>query len=298
MSTHASRRPIARICASLLMLGLFTATGDAQRGGGGGPAGPQVAQAVGLPRFEYVGPTSAGRIAAAAAVAGQAGRVLRRRGVRRRVEIHRWRRDVEADVRHADVAGDRRACRVAQQSRTSSGPAPAKAWAVRDMDMMGDGIYKSTDAGDTWTNMGLAETGRIGTVVVHPTNENIVMVCALGRATGPQKERGVFRTEDGGKTWQQVLFVDQNTGCSGLQISFQDPNVVIAGTWEIQLQTHVLESGGMGSGIYISQRRRQHVRQGHASRPAEVAVRQDGRGHRAVERQPHVCADPDRCRTA
>ena len=125
-------------------------------------------------------------------------------------------------------------------------------WAVRDMDMMGDGIYKSTDAGETWTNVGLADTGRIGTIVVHPTNENIVLVCALGRATGPQRERGVFRTEDGGKTWQQVLFVDENTGCSGLQISQQDPNVVLAGTWEVFLQTHVLESGGMGSGIHIS----------------------------------------------
>ncbi len=76
------------------------------------------------------------------------------------------------------------------------------------MDMMGDGISKSTDAGETWTNMGLVETGRIGTIVVHPTNENIVLVCALGR---PQKERGVYRTEDGGRTWQQTLFVNPDT---------------------------------------------------------------------------------------
>jgi photosystem II stability/assembly factor-like uncharacterized protein len=127
-----------------------------------------------------------------------------------------------------------------------------EAWAVRDMDMIGDGIYKSTDAGETWTRMGLAETGRIGTIVIHPTNENIVLVCALGRATGPQRERGVFRTEDGGKTWQHVLFVNENTGCSGLQMSLKDPDVVLAGTWEIELQTHVLHSGGMGSGIYLS----------------------------------------------
>ena len=169
-----------------------------------------------------------------------------------------------------------------------------EAWAVRDMDMMGDGIYKSTDAGETWTNMGLVETGRIGTIVVHPTNENIVLVCALGRATGPQRERGVYRTEDGGKTWQQVLFVNENTGCSGLQISQQDPNVVIAGTWEIELQTHVLESGGMGSGIYLSHDGGKHVREDHAPGTAEVAVRQDRRRDRAVGRQPHVRADSDR----
>src|SRR5207342_1787810 len=99
---------------------------------------------------------------------------------------------------------------------------------------------------------GLPESGRIGTIVVHPTNENVVLVCALGRATGPQRERGVYRTENGGKTWQQVLFVNENTGCSGLQISRQDPNIVLAGTWEIELQTHVLQSGGVGSGIYLS----------------------------------------------
>ena len=159
--------------------------------------------------------------------------------------------------------------------------------------MMGDGIYKSTDAGETWTKMGLPETGRIGTIVVHPTNENIVLVCALGRATGPQKERGVFRTEDGGKTWQQTLFVDQNTGCSGLQMSQQDPNVVIAGTWEIELQTHILYSGGMGSGIHLSRDGGKTFYEDHGARSAEVAVRQDGRRDRAVGRQPDVRADSD-----
>jgi photosystem II stability/assembly factor-like uncharacterized protein len=120
------------------------------------------------------------------------------------------------------------------------------------MDMMGDGVYKSVDAGDTWTKMGLEETGRIGTIVIHPTNENIVLVCALGRATGPQRERGVFRSEDGGRTWQHTLFVNEDTGCSGLQISQQNPDTVIAGTWEIELKTHILNSGGMGSAIYLS----------------------------------------------
>ena len=164
-----------------------------------------------MPRFEYVGPASAGRIAAAAAVAGKPGVYYAGAasgGVWKSTDGGTtWKPTFDSRRRRRSA---RSPCRPA--TRTSCGPAPAKAWAVRDMDMMGDGIYKSTDAGETWTNMGLAETGRIGTVVVHPTNENIVLVCALGRATGPQKERGVFRTEDGGKTWQQALFVNQDTG--------------------------------------------------------------------------------------
>ena len=123
----------------------------------------------------------------------QARRVLRRRRVGRRVEDHRrrltWKPTFDNETSQAIGA-----LAVAQSNPNIVWAGTGEAWAVRDMDMMGDGIYKSTDAGETWTKMGLAETGRIGTIVVHPTNENIVLVCALGRATGPQKERGVFRT--------------------------------------------------------------------------------------------------------
>ena len=225
---------------------------DAQRGGGpGGQAGPQTTQSVGVPRFEYVGPTSDGRIAAAAAVTGKPGVYYAGAasgGVWKSTDGGLlWKPTFDGQTSQAIGA-----LAVAQSNPSVVWAGTGEAWAVRDMDMMGDGIYKSTDAGETWTNMGLTATGRIGTIVVHPSNENIVLVCALGRATGPQKERGVFRTEDGGKTWQQALFVDPNTGCSGLQMSVQNPNVVIAGTWEIELQTHVLHSGGMGSGIHLS----------------------------------------------
>jgi photosystem II stability/assembly factor-like uncharacterized protein len=89
-----------------------------------------------------------------------------------------------------------------------------EAWVIRDSDMMGNGIYKSSDAGSTWVHLGLEETGRIGRIIVHPTNPDIVFACAVGRATGPQQERGVYRTTDGGKRWERVLFVDENTGCS------------------------------------------------------------------------------------
>jgi hypothetical protein len=127
-----------------------------------------------------------------------------------------------------------------------------EAWAIRDSDVQGDGIYKSTDAGATWRHMGLTETGRIGRIIVHPTNPDIVFACALGRATGPQDERGVFRTMDGGETWKKVLFVDQKTGCSGLSIDPTNPKVLFAGTWEVVMHTWAMFSGGPGSGVYVS----------------------------------------------
>ncbi len=127
-----------------------------------------------------------------------------------------------------------------------------EAWAIRDSDMIGNGVYKSSDAGQKWEHMGLDETGRIGRIVIHPTDANIVYVCATGRLTGPQHERGVFKTTDGGKTWSQVLFADENTGCSGLSMDAHDPNTLIAGTWQAVMHTWGMFSGGPGSGIYVT----------------------------------------------
>ncbi len=127
-----------------------------------------------------------------------------------------------------------------------------EAWVIRDSDMMGNGIYKSIDAGQTWQQMGLTETGRIGRIIVHPTNPDIVYACAVGRATGPQQERGVFRTKDGGKTWDRILFTDPNTGCSGLSMDAKDPNTLFAGMWQVVLHTYAMFSGGPSSGVHVS----------------------------------------------
>src|SRR5438105_12166452 len=127
-----------------------------------------------------------------------------------------------------------------------------EAWAIRDADVMGDGVYLSTDSGATWKNVGLRETGRIGRIIVHPTNPDVVFVCALGRVTGPQQERGVYRTTNAGKSWQRVLFVDANTGCSGLTIDAKHPSVLFAGMWQVEMHTWAMFSGGSGSGLYVS----------------------------------------------
>jgi len=127
-----------------------------------------------------------------------------------------------------------------------------EAWAIRDIDVMGDGVYKSVDAGKTWTHMGLDETGRTARVLVHPRNPDIVFVCAVGRTTGPQQERGVFRTTDGGQHWERTLFVDENTGCSGLAMDPNNPRTLFAGTWQVEMHTWAMFSGGPGSGVFVS----------------------------------------------
>jgi photosystem II stability/assembly factor-like uncharacterized protein len=127
-----------------------------------------------------------------------------------------------------------------------------EAWAIRDSDVIGDGIYKSIDAGKTWTHAGLNETGRIGRILIHPTNPDIVFACAIGRITAPQQERGVFRTTDSGQHWERVLFVDENTGCSGLSMDAKNPRTLFAGTWQVEMHPWAMLSGGPGSGLYVS----------------------------------------------
>src|SRR5579862_2798189 len=127
-----------------------------------------------------------------------------------------------------------------------------EAWAIRDSDVMGNGVYKSIDAGKTWNNMGLEETGRIGRIVVHPSNPDIVYVCALGRTTGPQQEHGVYRTNDGGQHWERVLFAGENVGCSGLALDPHNPRTLFAGMWQVEMHTYGELSGGPGSGVYVS----------------------------------------------
>jgi photosystem II stability/assembly factor-like uncharacterized protein len=123
---------------------------------------------------------------------------------------------------------------------------------IRSHISVGDGVFKSSDAGKTWTPMGLEKTGRIGRIVVHPQNPDVALACALGHAYGPQPERGVFRTTDGGKSWERVLFVDENTGCSELAMDPSNPRKLFAGMWQIDIKTWGRESGGAGSGLFTS----------------------------------------------
>ena len=123
---------------------------------------------------------------------------------------------------------------------------------IRSMISIGNGIYKSTDAGKTWQHMGLRETGRIGRVVIHPDNPDIVFAAAVGTAYGPQPERGVFRTVDGGETWERVLFVGEDTGASDIAMDPANPRNLVAGMWPIDIKTWQRTSGGPNGGIFVT----------------------------------------------
>ena len=123
---------------------------------------------------------------------------------------------------------------------------------IRSHISVGQGAYRSTDAGRTWTLMGLEQTGRIPRLAIHPTNPDIVYICALGHSYGPQPERGVFRTMDGGDNWEQVLFVDENTGCSDIALDPVNPRNLFAGMWQLEIHTYGRTSGGPGGGLHVS----------------------------------------------
>jgi len=123
---------------------------------------------------------------------------------------------------------------------------------IRSNVSIGDGIYKSTDAGKTWAHLGLEKTGRIARIVIDPHNPDIVLVAAVGTCYGPQPERGVYRTSDGGKTWQRVLYVNENTGASDLAMDPNNPRILLAGTWQMEIKTWGQNSGGPGSGLWMS----------------------------------------------
>ena len=123
---------------------------------------------------------------------------------------------------------------------------------IRSNVSIGWGVYKSLDGGRTWTCMGLEQTARIARIVIDPHDPDRVFVAALGHGYGPQHERGVFRTMDGGVHWTQVLFVNDSTGASDIVMKPNDPQVLYAGTWQFVLHTWTRRSGGAGSGLWKS----------------------------------------------
>lgn len=230
------------LCALCLLVA--SSAGFAQRRGFGG----------GFPNaftFRFVGPMRGNRVAAVAGIPGDPGTWYAGAasgGVWKSEDGgNNWRPIFD----HEPVAAIG-AIAVAPSDPNIVWVGTGEAWAIRGSDVTGDGIYKSMDAGKTWQHMGLDATGRIGRIVIDPQDPNRVFACALGRLGGPQKERGVFRSEDGGKTWQQVLFVDENTGCSGLNMDPSNSRTLFAGMWQVSMHPWAEISGGPGSGVFVS----------------------------------------------
>ncbi len=123
---------------------------------------------------------------------------------------------------------------------------------TRNSVSFGDGIYKSTDGGKTWQHMGLRDSERISAVVVHPHNPDIVYVGAVGRAFGPNEERGVFMTTDGGKTWAKTLYIDDQHGVADLDIDPTNPNILYSGVWSFERKPWTHRSGSEKGGVFRS----------------------------------------------
>jgi photosystem II stability/assembly factor-like uncharacterized protein len=233
----------SRLFSAAIVVALVAAPAFAQR-----RVGPQDQDTF---HFRFVGPVDGNRVAAIAGIAGDpstyyagaaSGGVWKTTdGGNRWVPIF--------DKQPVQAIG---ALVVAASDPNIVWAGTGEAWAIRDSDVMGNGVYKSADAGKTWTHAGLDETGRIGRIIVNPTNPDIVFVCALGRLTGPQQERGVYRTTDGGEHWDRVLFADDKTGCSGLTMDAHNPRTLFAGLWQAEMHTYAELSGGPGSGVYVS----------------------------------------------
>src|SRR6266699_3178519 len=116
----------------------------------------------------------------------------------------------------------------------------------------GNGMYRSTDAGKTWTHIGLGNAGQIGAIRVHPTNADLVYVAVLGHAFGPNPDRGVFRSKDGGKTWEKVLFRSDSAGAVDLAMDPVNPRILFASIWQARRGPWYMSSGGPGSGLFKS----------------------------------------------
>ena len=116
----------------------------------------------------------------------------------------------------------------------------------------GDGMYKSSDAGKTWKHIGLEKSYAISTIIIHPQNPDLVYACAMGNVYGPNAERGLYRSKDGGMNWERILFKNDSTGCISVTFDIQNPNTMYASLWQAYRNHHSLSSGGSGCGLYKS----------------------------------------------
>ena len=123
---------------------------------------------------------------------------------------------------------------------------------MRNSVSVGDGLYKTTDGGTNWTKVGLDSTEHIAKIVIHPSNSNIVYVAAPGPLWSDSKNRGLYKTTDGGKTWEKILYVDEKTGCADVIVNPNNPDIIYAAMWQFRRTAYSFDSGGKTSALYKS----------------------------------------------
>ncbi len=201
--------------------------------------------------FRNIGPFRAGRVTAVAGVRGQPLVYYQGAtggGVWRTVDGgSNWQPMSDKDFKTGSVGAVGIAESDPNVIYAGMGEAP-----IRGNVSHGDGVYKSTDGGKTWKNVGLKNTYQISRVRVHPKNPDVVYVAALGHVWGTNPDRGIFRTSNGGRTWEKVLFVSEKTGASDLCMDPNNPRILYAGLWQVSRKPWTLESGGSEGGLYRS----------------------------------------------
>ena len=243
---------IRRLFLACLALAFSSGTAmPAPASGGGTAAEKPLAERFDGMRFRNIGPFRGGRVTAVTGVVGDRLTYYfggTGGGVWKTTDGgSRWEPMSDKDFRTGSVG----AVAVAESDPNvvyaGMGEAP-----IRGNVSRGDGVYRSTDAGANWKNVGLSGTRQISRVRVHPKNPDLVYVAAQGHVWAPNDERGIFRSADGGATWKKVLFVDAKTGACDLAMDPINPRILYAAFWQVYRKPWTLESGGTGSGIYKS----------------------------------------------
>src|SRR5580765_6679535 len=236
-----------RLSRLLLLVMLLPAALNAQRGGGGGNAAD--AGPFGALRWRSLGPARGGR---SIAVAGSTSRPneyymgATGGGLWKTTDGGTtWKPVTDGLISYSSVGAVAVAPSNPDIVYIGTGESD-----IRGNIIQGGGAYKSTDGGKTWTHIGLTDTQVISKIRVHPTNPDLVYVAAFGHHAAPNPERGVFRSKDGGKTWDKILFRDNKTGAIELILDPGNPQVIYAALWEAYRNSWEMSSGGPGSGIF------------------------------------------------
>src|SRR3954463_13969676 len=242
-----SRRvPLAKSVVVLILLPL-PVVGSAQRGGGAPP--PASAGPFGALRWRSLGPPRGGR---SIAVAGSNARPYEYYmgatggGLWKTTDAGvSWKPVTDGQIHYSSVGAVAVADSNPDVVYIGTGESD-----IRGNIIQGGGAYKSADGGKTWTHIGLSDTQVIAKIRVHPTNPDLVYVAAFGHHAAPNPDRGVYRSKDGGKTWEKILFRNDRTGANELVLDPKNPQVIYAALWEAYRNAYEMSSGGPGSGIF------------------------------------------------